>query len=202
MAAASSNDACRWLLDHESVVDLTSPPPTKHTIINPYSANKVKQQQQQRQEQKVMTTSRDTTNQCSAPPSPMRQRVEQQPQPQPPQQNQQQQPQPQNQPQHPQQQQKLPSVPMLEFPMDVVPYYRFFGSLLRSTPLEFVEAAMFDLSARQLWDSICQRVGLSHMIPLTPMASCYPNATMHFGIRAALVLEESRHAISTALSHE
>jgi hypothetical protein len=97
---------------------------------------------------------------------------------------------------------KTPSEPTLELPLKMNTFERFFAALLRSPHSDFVQSAANDSTATAasllLWQTICRRVGL--VPPTQPLAACYRHDyAAHFGLRAALVLEEARHAIATAL---
>jgi hypothetical protein len=85
-----------------------------------------------------------------------------------------------------------------ELPFRMNAMERFFAALLRSSPLEFFASETSDVKSLALWQSICQRVGLS--APTDPIQAVYENQRAHFEIRAALVLEEARAAISQPLA--
>lgn len=91
-----------------------------------------------------------------------------------------------------------------ELPKNMNIYDRFFGALLRSSASEFHKAASSngggaEAASDVVWHALCRRLGLAHMIPQQPIASTYHDAKVHFGVRAALVLEEARESISAAL---
>jgi hypothetical protein len=87
---------------------------------------------------------------------------------------------------------------------------RFAASLLRSSPADFVAAAAEsdnDAKSDALWRTICRRVGIAPSnIPTrgtaghVPILPRYEKSSTHFEVRAALVLEEARHAISQPLA--
>jgi hypothetical protein len=85
-------------------------------------------------------------------------------------------------------------------PKKMNPFDRFFAALLRSSPQEFLEAHTIDSKADALWAVICQRVGLTALT--APIPAYVPDAQQHFDLRAALVLEEARHAISQPLAQK
>jgi hypothetical protein len=77
---------------------------------------------------------------------------------------------------------------------------QFFGALLRSSVNEFVQAAASETKSKALWQTICNRVGLTALESrVKPSFKCIKT---HFNARAVLVLEEARAAISGALSEE
>jgi hypothetical protein len=98
---------------------------------------------------------------------------------------------------------KPPSEPTLELPLKMNTFERFFAALLRSPVSDFVQSAAINDNAAAaaslaLWKTICRRVGL--VPPTQPLSSCYRHDYVaHFGLRAALVLEEARHAIAASL---
>lgn len=73
---------------------------------------------------------------------------------------------------------------------------RFCAALLRSSAVDFARAA--DINDDTLWATICRRVGLTP--PTTRLPTRISRATHYFAPRAALVLEEARHALSEALA--
>jgi hypothetical protein len=85
-------------------------------------------------------------------------------------------------------------------PKKMNPFDRFFAALLRSSPQEFLEAQTMDSKADALWVVICKRVGLTAL--QAPIPAYVPDAQLHFDLRAALVLEEARHAISQPLAQK
>lgn len=85
-------------------------------------------------------------------------------------------------------------------PKKMNPFDRFFAALLRSSPQEFLEAHTVDQKADALWDVICKRVSLTAL--KEPIPAYVPDAQLHFDLRAALVLEEARHAISQPLAQK
>jgi hypothetical protein len=85
-------------------------------------------------------------------------------------------------------------------PKKMNPFDRFFAALLRSSPQEFLEAQTVDSKADALWEVICKRVGLEALT--APIPAYVPDAQRHFDLRAALVLEEARHAISQPLAQK
>ena len=74
---------------------------------------------------------------------------------------------------------------------------RFFASLFMSPAPEFLHAHSSDQAQSQLLRDICRRLGLAPPQRIQPM---YKSKAAHFETRAALVMEESRHAVSEALS--
>lgn len=74
---------------------------------------------------------------------------------------------------------------------------RFFAALLRSSAADFLKASEGSADAAQLWTKICHRVSLD--VPTQAIQAVYEDAATHFEVRAALVLEEARHAISQSL---
>jgi hypothetical protein len=94
-----------------------------------------------------------------------------------------------------------PSEPPLELPLKMNTFERFFAALLRSPVSDFVQSAVANDNSSVsllLWQTICRRVGL--VPPTQPLSACYRHDyAAHFGLRAALVLEEARHAIATSL---
>jgi hypothetical protein len=85
-------------------------------------------------------------------------------------------------------------------PKKMNPFDRFFAALLRSSPQEFLEAQTVDVKADALWAVICKRVGLEALT--APIPAYIADAQLHFDLRAALVLEEARHAISQPLAQK
>lgn len=85
-----------------------------------------------------------------------------------------------------------------ELPRHMNSLERFYGALLRSEPKHFLDAASSQSNDwLSLWETICRRVGL---LPFhKPLSSTYEDPKLHFDLRAALVLEEARNAISTEL---
>jgi len=61
-----------------------------------------------------------------------------------------------------------------------------------------MEADAGEAKAQALWEAICARVNLAP--PQTKLPACFQDAGTHFEVRAALVMEEARHAISSPLS--
>jgi hypothetical protein len=85
-----------------------------------------------------------------------------------------------------------------ELPRTMNSLERFYGALLRSEPKAFLDAANPSSNAwLALWETICKRVGLQAFHK--PLLSTYEDPKLHFNLRAALVLEEARNAISTEL---
>jgi AAA domain len=86
-----------------------------------------------------------------------------------------------------------------ELPVHVVDSFeRFFGSLLRSSPLDFVKDADENNSTDlHLWRTCCERVGIQ--VPTHALHNYYSDAKVHFSLRAALVIEEARHSLSSIL---
>eukprot|EP00977_Amphora_coffeiformis_P004642 scaffold1000_cov166-Amphora_coffeaeformis.AAC.32 len=84
-------------------------------------------------------------------------------------------------------------------PLRMNPMERFCAALLRSPAAEYV-AAENSKSAQSLalWNTICGRVGLTP--PEIPLVPCFDQAEPHFSLRAALVLEEARHALAQPLA--
>jgi hypothetical protein len=76
--------------------------------------------------------------------------------------------------------------------------HQFFGALLLSSVDEFVEAAASETKSKALWETICNRVGLTALE--SRVEPSYQCVKAHFNARAVLVLEEARTAISDALS--
>ena len=81
---------------------------------------------------------------------------------------------------------------------------RFFACLLRSRASDFVMTLSStakdkteDVASLQLWHTLCHRVGL--IPPTERLRAVYDNHQTHFQARAALVLEEARHAIASSL---
>jgi hypothetical protein len=85
-------------------------------------------------------------------------------------------------------------------PKKMNPFDRFFASLLRSSPQEFLEAQTVDSKAEALWEVICMRVNLTAL--KAPIPAYVQDAQLHFDLRAALVLEEARNAISQPLAQK
>jgi len=81
-------------------------------------------------------------------------------------------------------------------PTNMNPMERFFGALLRSSPADFAQSTLNSGEARKLWEAICRRVGLS--VPTTKLPLTYTSLPEYQRPRAALVLEEARHALATA----
>ena len=94
------------------------------------------------------------------------------------------------------------------------PFERFFAGLLRSPPSEFVTTTnesyssasySHSKSSKHCWKTICQRLQLPFP-PLTTetnqtnIPSYVACPKLHFGIRAALVMEEARFALANGLS--
>ena len=204
MAASSCSLQQQQEQQHDTTFDIASPNVLKRNIIqNPYSSNTKKPRPQTKNDAPESPCQRLVATTAS----PMRQ-----PQQQPSEQQ--------------QQQQKLPSklsyysnnnkrydTSAVVFPPEMNVYYRYFGALLSFAPMAYYQAADTTTSfeARQLWYDTCQRVGLSQYIrtSTTAAAVCGPPMKddirfkvirQHFYPRATLVLEESRHAISTALA--
>jgi len=75
---------------------------------------------------------------------------------------------------------------------------RFFAALLRSPASDF--CASSSSASAALWSTICERVGLD--VPTAPIQAVYDCQRTHFDVRAALVLEEARHAIADALKSQ
>jgi hypothetical protein len=85
-----------------------------------------------------------------------------------------------------------------ELPRTMNSLERFYGALLRSEPKAFLDAANSSSNAwLALWETICKRVGLQPFHK--PLSSTYEDSKLHLDLRAALVLEEARNAISTEL---
>lgn len=74
---------------------------------------------------------------------------------------------------------------------------RYFASLLMSSAKEFRDAHTDRNAHERLSSSVCRRLGLS--APKGVLRPLYEDKSAHFDVRAALVMEESRHAISEAL---
>jgi hypothetical protein len=83
-------------------------------------------------------------------------------------------------------------------PKKMFPFERFFASLLRSSPQEFLEADTVEQKSEALWGVICNRVNLKTL--KAPIPACVQDPQVHFDLRAALVLEEARNAISQPLA--
>ena len=77
---------------------------------------------------------------------------------------------------------------------------RFFAALLRSPASDFCASSSSASSSAALWSTICERVGLD--VPTAPIQAVYDCQRTHFDVRAALVLEEARHAIADALKSQ
>ena len=96
-------------------------------------------------------------------------------------------------------------------PKNMNPMERFFAALLRSSASDFVVAtssaavapslasssSSLSFASSGVWETACHRVGLT--VPTQPVQSTYENVDRHFEVRAALVLEEARHAIASGL---
>ena len=76
-------------------------------------------------------------------------------------------------------------------PAGLSSYERFFAALLRSEATEFLK------NKSELWNTICMRLGLA--VPQAPILPSYSDQKQHFAVRAALVMEEARHAIFEGL---
>lgn len=83
-------------------------------------------------------------------------------------------------------------------PSNVKPFDRFFGALLRSSANDYALAFGDSTKEVRLWTTVCQRLGLT--VPKQAIQSRYNNPADHFSIRAALVVEESRHMLSQEIS--
>lgn len=77
------------------------------------------------------------------------------------------------------------------------PMERFFATLLLSPASDFLEAESVESKSLSLWETICKRVKLP--IPTVAIQPFYVTKDVHFQVRAALVLEDSRANISQAL---
>lgn len=79
-------------------------------------------------------------------------------------------------------------------------FEKFFASLLRSSALVYYQAAEGndDETQIELWSTLCRRHGFD-LPPCSPIQDQYDSAEEHFQVRACLVLEEARHAISQGL---
>lgn len=80
------------------------------------------------------------------------------------------------------------------FPFRMSSMDRFFAALLISSPFEYYESEKSDSKAKILWEKICKRVGVA--MPTAPIQPVYESKQVHFDVRAALVLEESRAVLS------
>jgi hypothetical protein len=89
-----------------------------------------------------------------------------------------------------------PPKPLLD--QDMNPMERFFAALLLSPATDFSASKASESRALHLWETICDRVGLT--IPKVSLRPIYPTKESHFAVRAALVLEEARTAISQSLN--
>jgi len=78
-------------------------------------------------------------------------------------------------------------------------FEKFFTVLLRSAAEEYAEAATCQKKSLRLWKTLCQRASLP--VPTERVQPKYSDAKTHFELRAALVLEEAREAISRGLSN-
>jgi hypothetical protein len=84
---------------------------------------------------------------------------------------------------------------------------RFFAAFLQSPAVDFLVASSNSQSTANaaaasmaLWGTICRRLGGGMLSPLQdPVMACYANPKLHFAVRASLVLEEARHALSEGL---
>jgi hypothetical protein len=108
-----------------------------------------------------------------------------------------------------------------ELPISLNAWERFFGSLLRSPPVDFLSSFQLQQEKKKrstvsLWETCCQRVGLS--VPTTKLPAQYPlirdswdgaaahnpdegrRSCLYFDWHAALVLEEARYAIGQAVA--
>jgi hypothetical protein len=107
-----------------------------------------------------------------------------------------------------------------ELPISLNAWERFFGSLLRSPPVDFLTSFQQQEKKKRstisLWETCCQRVGLS--VPTTKLPAQYPlirdswdgaaapnpdegrRSSPYFDWHAALVLEEARYAIGQAVA--
>lgn len=74
----------------------------------------------------------------------------------------------------------------------------FFATLLRSSVNDYVEAEKSECISEQLWKILCGRVRIP--VPVQRIQPIYDDPKAHFDIRAALVLEEARDAISKSLA--
>lgn len=86
---------------------------------------------------------------------------------------------------------------------EVIPHFvdsfeRFFCIMLRSSVQDYIEANKSNAKSMQLWKMLCHRANLP--VPSERIQPMYQNAKQHFDIRAALVLEEAREAISRGLA--
>lgn len=82
-------------------------------------------------------------------------------------------------------------------PVRLNPFERFFAGLLRSATQDFCSSKEND-NNDMLWRTICQRLGLP--VPDGPLPAVYPDGKQHFYYRAALVVEEARHAVAEGVA--
>ena len=103
-------------------------------------------------------------------------------------------------------------------PLQMNSFDRFFAALLRSPITEYTSNSTANTNA--VWKTVCRRVGLEsacqHLLAATNSTTAsnqqstnkaiikgiqpiYEDAQLHFDVRAALVLEEARHAIAQGL---
>lgn len=76
---------------------------------------------------------------------------------------------------------------------------RFFAAMLRSSAEEFCASDKDNAKALTLWTTVCRRLGLTP--PAAPLLACYEQVPQqHFALRAALVLEEARYALTQPLA--
>lgn len=85
-------------------------------------------------------------------------------------------------------------------PIHTDSFERFFAIMLRSSVQDYVQAARCNDKSLDLWRVLCRRANLE--VPRERIRPRYEStqATQHFDIRAALVLEESREALSRGLA--
>lgn len=83
----------------------------------------------------------------------------------------------------------------LTIPMSLPSFERFFAGLLRSAASEYLPTQHRQLDT---WRRICQRLRLP--IPEGHLKATYPDSKQHFYHRAALVMEEARHAIAEGVA--
>lgn len=84
-------------------------------------------------------------------------------------------------------------------PLKINAFDRFFRALLSSSPIDYVHSETRSGSSCTLWNTLCRRLGLEDYCNV-PVQAVYELKVTHFAVRAALVLEESRHSIAAALA--
>jgi hypothetical protein len=83
-------------------------------------------------------------------------------------------------------------------PEHVNSFEKFFAVLLRSSVNDYMEATKSEKHSEELWRRLCRRASL--LVPTERIHPKCESVKTHFYVRAALVLEEAREAMSRGVS--